>query len=187
MIFQDTKVGSIVFDKFATKDLDSNVNGQVEYIIADPENEFFEIDLPHQGILTLKRELDYETQKIHRVQIIARVRDFLYKSISRNFLKERKNSRIFNFNFSLKDRATNPDQRLSASTTLTVNVIDSDDQSPRFIHDLYTSKVRIFILVSSNTGDIPLYFFEYFRLFLELILELWKFPQKKFMQKTKIL
>ena len=78
MIFQDTKVGSIVFDKFATKDLDSNVNGQVEYIIADPENEFFEIDLPHQGILTLKRELDYETQKIHRVQIIARVRDFFY-------------------------------------------------------------------------------------------------------------
>ena len=76
LIFQDTKVGSIVFDKFATKDLDSNVNGQVEYIIADPENEFFEIDLPHQGILTLKRELDYETQKIHRVQIIARVRDF---------------------------------------------------------------------------------------------------------------
>ena len=76
LIFQDTKVGSIVFDKFATKDLDSNVNGQVEYIIADPENEFFEIDLPHQGILTLRRELDYETQKIHRVQIIARVRDF---------------------------------------------------------------------------------------------------------------
>ena len=78
MIFQDTKVGSIVFDKFATKDLDSNVNGQVEYIIADPENEFFEIDLPHQGILTLKRELDYETQKIHRVQIIARVRQYFF-------------------------------------------------------------------------------------------------------------
>ena len=45
-----------------------------------------------------------------------------------------------------------------------MNVIDSDDQSPRFIHDLYTSKVRIFILVSSNIGDIPLYFFLIFQI-----------------------
>ena len=87
LIFQDTKVGSIVFDKFATKDLDSNVNGQVEYTIADPENEFFEIDLPHQGILTLKRELDYETQKIHQVEIIARVRIYLLYTQNLNFFE----------------------------------------------------------------------------------------------------
>ena len=40
-----------------------------------------------------------------------------------------------------QDRATNPEERFSASTTLTVNVIDSDDQPPKFVHDSYSSKV----------------------------------------------
>ena len=44
-------------------------------------------------MLTLKQELNFEKQKIHEVIIIAR------------------------------DRATNPEKRFSASTTLTINVI----------------------------------------------------------------
>ena len=39
------------------------------------------------------------------------------------------------------------ENRLSATTTLTVNVVDSDDQDPTFEHDVYTSKVStIFML-----------------------------------------
>ena len=34
------------------------------------------------------------------------------------------------------------ENRLSATTTLTVNVVDSDDLDPTFEHDVYTSKVR---------------------------------------------
>ena len=63
----------MVFRDFATFDPDSNVNGQVEYFIGEDGGEFFEIDLPHQGLLTLKKKLDYETQKTHFVNIIARV------------------------------------------------------------------------------------------------------------------
>ena len=69
-------MGDIIFHKFATVDPDSNINGQVEYFIAE-ENPFFEIDLPHQGMLTLKQELDFEQQKIHEVIIIARVSEIL--------------------------------------------------------------------------------------------------------------
>ena len=33
------------------------------------------------------------------------------------------------------------ENRLSATTTLTVNVVDSDDQDPTFEHDVYNAKV----------------------------------------------
>ena len=35
----------------------------------------------------------------------------------------------------------NPEDRLSVSTSLTINVLDSDDQGPKFIHDSYVTKV----------------------------------------------
>ena len=35
------------------------------------------------------------------------------------------------------------ENRLSATTTLTVNVVDSDDQDPTFEHDVYNAKVGI--------------------------------------------
>ena len=63
----------MIFRDFATIDQDSNVNGQVEYFIGEDGGEFFEINLPHQGLLTLKKKLDYESQKTHFVNIIARV------------------------------------------------------------------------------------------------------------------
>ena len=40
-----------------------------------------------------------------------------------------------------QDRAVNPENRFSSSVTLTVNVIDSDDQPPRFINEGYMAKV----------------------------------------------
>ena len=63
----------MIFNQLATVDEDSNVNGQVEYLIGEKGGDFFEIDLPHQGLLKLKRKLDFETEKTHFVTIIARV------------------------------------------------------------------------------------------------------------------
>ena len=64
-------MGSIVFRGLSAQDPDSNVNGQVEFFI---ENESpFEIELPHQGIIRLANPLDYETQKVHLVTIVAKV------------------------------------------------------------------------------------------------------------------
>ena len=76
LIFQDTKKGTIVFEDFATVDPDSNINGQVEYFIGE-DNPYFEINLPHQGRVSLKQELDFEEQKTHEVIIIARVSEIL--------------------------------------------------------------------------------------------------------------
>ena len=63
----------MIFNQLATVDQDSNVNGQVEYLIGEKGGEFFEIDLPHQGLLKLKKKLDFESEKTHFVTIIARV------------------------------------------------------------------------------------------------------------------
>ena len=40
-----------------------------------------------------------------------------------------------------QDRAMKAENRLSATTTLTVNVMDSDDLDPAFEHELYNAKV----------------------------------------------
>jgi hypothetical protein len=64
----------VIFNNLATVDQDSNVNGQVEYLIGEKGGDFFEIDLPHQGLLKLKKQLDFETEKTHFVTVIARVR-----------------------------------------------------------------------------------------------------------------
>ena len=93
MIFQSTPVGSVIFDKLFAIDPDSNVNGQIEYRILDEdggdedggleydeygnvEAPYFSIDLPHQGLITVARQLDYEKQKMHVLRIIASVRKY---------------------------------------------------------------------------------------------------------------
>ena len=38
------------------------------------EAPYFKIDLPHQGLITVARPLDYESQKMHVIRIIASVR-----------------------------------------------------------------------------------------------------------------
>ena len=61
-----------MFRGLSARDPDSNLNGQVEFFI---ENESpFEIALPHQGIVRLAKPLDYETEKIHFVHIVVKVR-----------------------------------------------------------------------------------------------------------------
>ena len=85
IFFQSTPVGSVIFNKLSAVDPDANVNGQIEYRILDDEGEleydedgvveapYFKIDLPHQGLITVARPLDYEAQKIHVIKIIASV------------------------------------------------------------------------------------------------------------------
>ena len=41
----------------------------------------------------------------------------------------------------LQDRAVDPSERFTSTTTLTVNVLDSNDQDPVFPEDVYTAKV----------------------------------------------
>ncbi len=113
----------MIFRDFQTVDPDSNVNGQVEYMLSSDADGTFSIDLPHQGLLTLTKPLDYETKKSYTLNVIA------------------------------KDRALQAENRLMATTTLVVNVLDSDDQGPEFVHESYSAKVisRIFIMVKETT------------------------------------
>ena len=70
---QSTDVDAVVFRGLSARDPDSNVNGQVEYFIENENESPFKIDLPHQGIVRLAKPLDYESQRIHFVTIVARV------------------------------------------------------------------------------------------------------------------
>ena len=124
---ESTPINTTVFRGLAARDPDSNVNGQVEFRVvpsSEGNNEIdgeeavngdgfglFDIDLPHQGLLRLTGKLDYEKAKKHFVTIVA------------------------------SDRAVDADKRFSATTTLTVNVLDSDDQGPRFTEPKYTAKI----------------------------------------------
>ncbi|KAK8748529.1 hypothetical protein OTU49_015837 [Cherax quadricarinatus] len=104
-----TPVGSTIFRKVHAEDLDAGVNGQVDYSIipssSNPESDgygYFSITLPHQGLVTVNRSLDYERSSVYYVTIMA------------------------------MDRASSAESRLNATTTLTVTVADSDDQDPAF-------------------------------------------------------
>nr|XP_043067788.1 cadherin-99C isoform X1 [Drosophila bipectinata] len=115
--FPSTPVGTTIFRNIQALDKDAGVNGLVEYFIAEghvnatDEEKFsadgygtFSISFPHQGQVTVAKTLDYE--KIHRyyLTIIA------------------------------SDRARNVADRLSSTTTLTVNIADSNDLDPSFIY-----------------------------------------------------
>ena len=45
----------------------------------------------------------------------------------------------------LKDRAVDLSKRFTATTTLIVNVMDSDDLDPAFAYEQYTAKVSLTI------------------------------------------
>lgn len=112
-----TPIGTTIFDQIRAVDIDAGVNGLAEYFIVPGENRtledgttavdgfnYFSIGLPHQGQVTVNRTLDYERTQKYLVTIVA------------------------------SDRARNNKQRLSSTTTLTVNVKDDDDQDPSFIY-----------------------------------------------------
>ncbi|KAG8040868.1 hypothetical protein G9C98_001856 [Cotesia typhae] len=124
VVFQLTPVGSTIFQNVVAVDADAGVNGLVEYSIAPGDGNgigsnnavgrdrittadgygYFSINLPHQGQVTVNRTLDFERTQRYLVTILA------------------------------SDRALNTSERLTSTTTLTVNIRDDDDQDPSFIY-----------------------------------------------------
>lgn len=75
-------MGTTVFRSIHAHDIDSGVNGLVEYAIVDSDEEkseengfgYFAINSPHHGIITLNRTIDFERSERHYVTIVASVR-----------------------------------------------------------------------------------------------------------------
>ncbi|KAH8311419.1 hypothetical protein KR044_006189 [Drosophila immigrans] len=115
---ESTPLGSTVYRNIQALDKDAGVNGLVEYFIVQgdanrTEDEkltsadgygTFAISFPHQGQVTVAKTLDYEKIQRYYLTIVA------------------------------SDRARNVAERLSSTTTLTVNIADSDDMDPSFIY-----------------------------------------------------
>ncbi|XP_051522633.1 protocadherin-15-like [Myxocyprinus asiaticus] len=107
-----TPVGTTIFSGFTGNngavDIDDGPNGQIEYTIQynpkDPStNRTFDIPLTLSGSVVLRERLNYE--EITRYLVIIQA----------------------------NDRAPNPKDRLTATTTLTVDVLDGDDLGPMFL------------------------------------------------------
>ncbi|XP_049614964.1 protocadherin-15 isoform X1 [Syngnathus scovelli] len=107
-----TPVGTTIFSGFSGNngavDIDDGPNGQIEYTIQynpkDPTaNRTFDIPLTLFGAVVLRERLNYEELTRYLVIIQA------------------------------NDRAPNPSERRSATTTLTVDVLDGDDLGPMFL------------------------------------------------------
>ncbi|KAL5285532.1 hypothetical protein ACFFRR_007314 [Megaselia abdita] len=117
-IAEETPVGTTVFKNIQALDKDAGVNGLVEYFVVEGKENVIEddklasedgygtftISFPHQGQVTVAKNLDYEKVKRYYVTIVA------------------------------SDRARNISERMSSTTTLTINVADSDDLDPSFIY-----------------------------------------------------
>ncbi|KAH8032713.1 hypothetical protein HPB51_001411 [Rhipicephalus microplus] len=103
-------VGTTIFRDLATMDMDTGTNGLVEYTTVPGDGsdndgyDYFAIDLPYQGLVTVAKPLDYERAKYYHLVIKA------------------------------TDTASNLSERLSSTTTLTVFVEDGDDQGPAFVY-----------------------------------------------------
>ncbi|RWS28186.1 protocadherin-15 precursor-like protein [Leptotrombidium deliense] len=103
-------VGTTIFRDIRAVDTDSGGNGLVEYYTQPIEGSpndgynYFEIKMPHQGLVTVKSALDYEKSRIHYLKIIA------------------------------TDKASDPKLRLSSTATLIVHIEDGDDLSPTFVY-----------------------------------------------------
>lgn len=115
---ESTPIGTTVFNSLLAEDIDAGVNGLVEYFIVEGTSNYtsevtltasdgfgtFEIVFPHQGQITLAKSLDYERIQKYYLTVVA------------------------------SDRARNVSERLTATTTLVINVEDSDDLDPSFIY-----------------------------------------------------
>lgn len=129
-----------MFTDLSAKDIDAGVNGLVEYNIIEGTNNFasevtltasdgygtFEILFPHQGQITLAKGLDYERVQKYYVTVVASVS---LKMKPKTCFTETNCELYF-----LKDRARNVSERMTATTTLVINVEDSDDLDPSFIY-----------------------------------------------------
>ncbi|XP_049532008.1 cadherin-99C [Anopheles darlingi] len=119
-VAESTPVGTTIFRSIQATDKDAGVNGLIEYFIVEGAQNVsdispntltaadghgvFAIAYPHQGQVTVVKTLDYERTQRYYLTIVA------------------------------SDRARNASERLSATTTLTIDVADSDDQDPSFIY-----------------------------------------------------
>ncbi|XP_039436004.1 cadherin-99C [Culex pipiens pallens] len=118
---ESTPVGTTIFRNVQAQDKDAGVNGLVEYFVVEGSQQnisdispntltaadgygVFAIAYPHQGQVTVVKTLDYERIQRYYLTIVA------------------------------SDRARNASERLSATTTLTIDIADSDDQDPSFIY-----------------------------------------------------
>ncbi|KAG5670886.1 hypothetical protein PVAND_001118 [Polypedilum vanderplanki] len=116
---ESTPIGTTIFRNILAQDKDAGVNGLVEYFLIDSPknllhsndtanvadgNGVFAISYPHQGQVTVAKALDYERIQRYYLTIVA------------------------------SDRSRNANERLSATTVLTVNIADSDDLDPSFIY-----------------------------------------------------
>ncbi|XP_055318314.1 cadherin-99C isoform X2 [Sitodiplosis mosellana] len=115
---ESTQIGTTVFKDLSAKDIDAGVNGLVEYFIIEGTNNYtsevtltandgygiFSIPFPHQGQITLSKSLDYERTQKYYLTVIA------------------------------SDRARNVSERMTATSTVVINVQDSDDLDPSFIY-----------------------------------------------------
>ncbi|XP_052863564.1 cadherin-99C [Anopheles cruzii] len=119
-VAESTPVGTTIFRSIQATDKDAGVNGLIEYFIVEGSQNIsdispntltaadghgvFAIAYPHQGQVTVVKTLDYERTQRYYLTIVA------------------------------SDRARNASERLSATTTLTIDIADSDDQDPSFIY-----------------------------------------------------
>ncbi|XP_074596173.1 cadherin 99C isoform X2 [Brevipalpus obovatus] len=107
-VSETTPVGSIIFRELNAIDIDSGNNGLVEYHIVpingDPRDgyNYFEIKMPHQGHISVRKPLDYEHISQMYLQVVA------------------------------SDTGSSNSDRLSSNTTITINILDGDDQNPWF-------------------------------------------------------
>ncbi|TKS89597.1 Protocadherin-15 Precursor [Collichthys lucidus] len=120
-IDQLTPVGTTIFSGFygrnGATDIDDGPNGQIEYTIQynpkDPTtNRTFDIPLTLFGAVVLRERLNYE--EITRYLVIIQA----------------------------NDRAPYPSERRTATTTLTVDVLDGDDLGPMFLPCTLVGKTR---------------------------------------------
>uniref|UniRef100_A0A3Q3EN27 Protocadherin-15 n=1 Tax=Labrus bergylta TaxID=56723 RepID=A0A3Q3EN27_9LABR len=116
-----TPVGTTIFSGFwgnnGAKDIDDGPNGQIEYTIQynpkDPTtNRTFDIPLTLFGSVVLRERLNYE--EITRYLVIIQA----------------------------NDRAPYPSERRTATTTLTVDVLDGDDLGPMFLPCVLVGNTR---------------------------------------------
>ncbi|KAM7370799.1 hypothetical protein PAMP_010319 [Pampus punctatissimus] len=116
-----TPVGTTIFSGFwgnnGAKDIDDGPNGQIEYTIQynpkDPTaNRTFDIPLTLFGSVVLRERLNYE--EITRYLVIIQA----------------------------NDRAPYPSERRTATTTLTVDVLDGDDLGPMFLPCMLVGNTR---------------------------------------------
>uniref|UniRef100_A0A8C6WIT6 Protocadherin-15 n=1 Tax=Neogobius melanostomus TaxID=47308 RepID=A0A8C6WIT6_9GOBI len=108
-----TPIGTTIFSDFwgsnGATDIDDGPNGQIEYTIqynkSDPVSatRTFDIPLTLFGSVVLRERLNYE--EVTRYLIVIQA----------------------------NDRAANPNERRTTTTTLTVDVLDGDDLGPKFL------------------------------------------------------